>query len=328
MNAITYPAASAVGRVGVIGMGSVGAGWTSLFLAQGIAVQAFDPGAGAQERACRFVESAWPALRQLGLATQDAPPLDLLSFCGSCAQAATDVDLIQENVYEKTALKAAVLQEIGQAAPGRIIMSSTGGIPPSELQAYCPQPERLVVVHPFNPPHLIPLVEVVGGQHTAAEVIDWAMAFARRMGKVPIRLNAEAVGHMTNRLQFALVREAVACLMDGMASAQDIDAAVRYGLGPRWTLMGSLLTLHLAGGPGGMKGILDHAGAAIEQWWTPRTIPHLSDPDVKARLVEAGAEVAGGSEIQDWTAWRDAQLVNVLKLQQQSRADEPAPKEQ
>lgn len=327
MTAITYMPVSSVARVGVIGMGSVGAGWTSLFLARGISVKAFDPGPGAEARARQFVESAWPALKQLGIATQESPPQKLLSFCATAAEAASDVDLVQENVFEKPALKASVLREIGDAAPGRIIMSSTGGIPPSQLQASCPQPERFVVVHPFNPPHLIPLVEVVGGRQTAPEVIDWAMEFARWMGKVPIRLNAEAVGHMTNRLQFALVREAVACLVEGMASAQDIDAAVRYGLAPRWAFMGSLLTLHLAGGPGGMKGILDHAGPAIEQWWTPLSTPHLDDPEVKARLVEAGTEVSAGAAIQEWTAWRDEQLVSVLKLQSQSRVNEPALKD-
>ncbi len=328
MTAITYPSISSIARVAVIGMGSVGAGWSSLFLARGISVRAYDPGPGAEERARRFIDSAWPALSDLGLVSQAQPPHELLSFHATAAEAATGIDLVQENVYEKPELKAAVLKEIGEAAPDRIIMSSTGGIPPSELQAHCPQPERLVVVHPFNPPHLIPLVEVVGGRQTAPEVIDWAMDFSRWMGKVPIRLNAEAVGHMTNRLQFALVREAVACLVDGMASAQDIDAAVRYGLGPRWTLMGSLLTLHLAGGPGGMAGILDHAGAAIEQWWTPRSMPHLSDPLVKERLVKAGAEVSAGAAIHEWTTWRDEQLVNVLKLQRQSRLNEPAIKDQ
>jgi len=326
MTASTYLPASDISRIAVIGMGSVGAGWSSLFLARGLSVQACDPAPGSQERARAFIDSAWPALMELGLTDRPTPAHELLTFHASVTEAVAGADLVQENVYEKPSLKATVLREIGQAAPSQIIMSSTGGIPPSELQAYCPRPERLVVVHPFNPPHLMPLVEVVGGQHTAPEVVDWAMDFSRWMGKVPIRLNAEAIGHMTNRLQFALVREAVACLVDGMASAQDIDAAVRYGLGPRWTLMGSLLTLHLAGGPGGMAGILDHAGAAIEQWWTPRNQPNLSDPQVRDRLIQAAEQVSAGAATQAWTTWRDEQLVSVLKLQQQSRLDEPTHK--
>ena len=224
-------------------------------------------------------------------------------------------DIVQENVPEKPDLKARVFAEVDAAAtPDKIIMSSTGGIPPSELQEACAHPERVVVVHPFNPAHLMPLVEVVGGERTSPDVVQWAMAFARRVGKHPIRVNTETSGHMTNRLQFALIREAVHCLLEGVASANDIDAAVRYGLGPRWTLMGSLLTLHLAGGQGGMKGILDHADTAIEEWWTPRGELRLT-PEIKARLVMASEEIADGKPVAEWVAWRDEQLVELMKLQ-------------
>lgn len=239
--------------VAVIGTGSVGASWVALFLAHDMSVVAHDPGSGAEQRARDFISDAWPALLDLGAARAPKPPLEKLTFASTAAEAARNADLIQENIPEKPNLKARVLREIDAAAtPNKIILSSTGGIPPSQLQESCQYPERLVVVHPFNPSHLIPLVEVVGGSRTAPEVIDWAMTFSRILGKQPIRLNVEARGHMTNRLQFALVREAVHCLLEGVASAKDIDTAVRYGLGPRWTLMGSLLTLHLAGGPGGM----------------------------------------------------------------------------
>lgn len=327
MTAHTYLPVSEIRRVAVIGTGSVGAGWASLFLAKGIAVRAHDPAPGAQGKARQFIDAAWPALRQLDIATTDLAPHHLLTFHDTAAQAAAEADLVQENVYEKPELKAAVLREVGEAAPGRIILSSTGGIPASQLQAHCPDPSRLVVVHPFNPSHLIPLVEVVGGQLTAPEVVEWAVAFARWLGKVPIRLHVEASGHMTNRLQFALMREAVACLVEGVASAQDIDLAVRHGLAPRWSLMGGLLTLHLAGGAGGMSGILDHAGAAIEQWWTPNDTPRLSDPAVKQRLVEAADEVAAGASIHEWIRWRDEQLVRVLTLQKLSQENEPGHKE-
>ncbi len=324
----SYRAPAQLRCVAVIGMGSVGASWASLFLAKGLTVKAYDPAPGAQARARTFIDNAWPALRALGVATVDSPPLDRLSFATTAADAAREADLVQENVYEKLDLKAAVLREIGEVTPAdRLIISSTGGIPPTQLQAHCPHPERFVVVHPFNPSHLIPLVEVVGGRQTAPEAVDAALAFCHWMGKKPIRLNAEAMGHMTNRLQFALVREAVACLLDGMASAQDIDTAVRHGLAPRWSLMGGLMTLNMAGGPGAMKGILDHAGAAIEQWWTPSEVPSLSDPEVKARLVQAGADLAAGASIADWVRWRDEELVNVLNLQQRSQVHEPGAKE-
>ena len=241
--------------VAVIGTGSVGASWTALFLAHGLAVIAQNPSEGAERRIRAFVTGAWPALRKLGIARTETAPLDLIRFAGSAAEAARSADLIQENVPENPELKARVIRELDAAASaGKIILSSTGGIPPTQLQSSCAHPERLVVVHPFNPSHLIPLVEVIGGKQTSPRVIDWAMEFSRMLGKQPIHLKTEASGHMTNRLQFALVREAVACLLEGVASASEIDAAVRYGLGPRWTLMGSLLTLHLAGGQAACNG--------------------------------------------------------------------------
>jgi len=269
------------------------------------------------------VSDAWPALIELKITSDSKPPLDQLRFVESAAAAARAADLVQENTPEKPELKARVFAELdGAATADKIILSSTGGIPPSQLQETCAHPERVVVVHPFNPSHLIPLVEVVGGKKTSAEVVQWAIDFARHVGKEPIHLHVEASGHMTNRLQFALVREAVSCLLEGIASAKDIDTAVRFGLAPRWMLMGSLLTLHLAGGPGGMKGILDHAGKAIEEWWTPMGQPRLT-PETKARLVAASDEVADGRGIAAWVAWRDEQLVEVIKLQNASESREP-----
>lgn len=323
MPAETYLAPQEIRSVAVIGAGAVGANWAALFLARGMRVLANDPAPGAEERARALIVAAWPPLRDLGIASTALPPLENMRFVATPAEAAKLADLVQENIPEKTDVKAEVLAQLDEAAtPDKIILSSTGGIPPTQLQASCRNPERLVVMHPFNPSHLIPLVEVVGGKQTDESVIEWAMAFARHMGKQPVRINVEATGHMTNRLQFALVREAVACLVDGIASARDIDAAVRYGLGPRWTLMGSLLTLHLAGGAGGMKGILDHAGKAIEEWWTPRSQPQLTS-DVKERLVLAGEEVSQGETIQAWEAWRDRNLVEVIRLQKASEAGEP-----
>ncbi|SEA86972.1 3-hydroxyacyl-CoA dehydrogenase NAD-binding domain-containing protein [Variovorax sp. YR216] len=319
----TYLRPEEIRTVAVIGTGSVGASWAALFLAHDIAVVAHDPSPNAEAVARSFIADAWPALVELGVANAPVPPLQKLSFVDSPAAAARVADLVQENIPEKPELKAKVLAEIDAASPpDKIILSSTGGIPPSQLQASCEHPERFVVVHPFNPSHLIPLVEVVGGRETAPEVVEWAIDFSRYVGKQPIRLNVEASGHMTNRLQFALVREAVHCFLEGIASAKDIDAAVKYGLGPRWTLMGSLLTLHLAGGPGGMKGILDHAGKAIEEWWTPLGQPKLT-AEVKARLVAAGNEVSDGQPISDWVGWRDQQLVDVVRLQAAAEKNEP-----
>lgn len=316
MSHVIYTPPDQVRSVAVLGTGSVGASWIALFLAHDLDVIAFDPSTQAAERVKAFVTDAWPALRELGRTGLESPPLERLSFAATPAEAARQADVIQENCPEHLDVKLALLAEVDAAAePQKIILSSTGGIPPTAMQQACKHPERLVVLHPFNPTHLIPLVEVVGGEKTSQAVLDWAMDFARLLHKQPILLHAEASGHMTNRLQFALVREAVACLVEGIASAKDIDAAVRYGLGPRWALMGSLLTLHLAGGPGGMQGILDHTAKAIQEWWTPKTTPVLT-PEVIAKLVEAAQEVSKGEPVQDWVNWRDRGLVDVLKLQE------------
>jgi carnitine 3-dehydrogenase len=316
MNVALYKDPAAVRSVAVLGTGAVGASWIALFLAHGLHVVAYDPSGTAPQRVADFVTHAWPALRELGRTSLETPPLDRIQFADTPADAARRADVIQENCPEHLDVKQALLAEVDAAAtPDKIILSSTGGIPPTEMQKACAHPERLLVLHPFNPTHLIPLVEIVGGQQTSPLVIEWAAEFARLLHKQPIVLHAEASGHMANRLQFALVREAVACLVEGIASAQDIDAAVRYGLGPRWALMGSLLTLHLAGGPGGMQGILDHTAKAIQDWWTPRNTPELN-PEVVAQLVEAAAAVSRGEPVSDWVQWRDEGLVKVLKLQE------------
>jgi carnitine 3-dehydrogenase len=309
--------------IAVIGTGSVGASWASLFIAKGIKVQAYDRQTDAEQKTRAFVEEAWPALRELGITLLAKPDFSLLKFFGAVKDTVQDVDLVQENVYEDLVSKREILLEIESAISNTtLIISSTGGIPPTELQKDCRVPGRFVVLHPFNPSHLIPLVEVVGGDKTEPEVVTWALEFARFLQKEPVQVKMETSGHLTNRLQFALVKEAIACLVEGVASASDIDRAVRYGLAPRWMLMGSLLTLHLAGGKGGMKGILDHAGQAIESWWTPRIVPKLDEAMIQL-LANISAEVSAKQEVKDWIKWRDEQLVNVLKLQVQSHQTEP-----
>lgn len=319
-----YRAPSDIRTVAVIGVGTVGAACAALLLAHGVEVIAYDPRPGVEQDTRAFVCGAWSSLRRLGVTSVEEPPQERLRFVGSVAEAVAEADVVQENVAERIATKASVLAEIDAIAPAEtIILSSTGGIPPSDLQTYLRYPERFLVLHPFNPSHLIPLVEIVPGKRTSPKAVDWTMQFARRLGKHPILLHGEINGHMTNRLQFALVREAVHCLMNGIASAEDIDAAVRYGLGPRWTLMGSLLTLHLAGGSTGMAGILDHAGEAIEAWWTPTGSKLALTPQVRDKLIDAARGVSQGRTITGWVRWRDDCLVDVLKLQKGGRASRP-----
>ena len=312
-----------VRSVGIVGTGSVGASWAALFLAYGLDVYAYNPDPAAEAQARAFIRDAWPSLLALlELPAATPVPEHKLAFVETIERLAEASDVLQENVPERPDLKARVLADMDRhAAPSKIILSSTGGIQPSVLQQACAHPERFVVLHPFNPTHLIPLVEVVGGCQTSAQAVDWAMVFARRIGKHPIRLKREAIGHMTNRLQFALLREAVHCLMEGTASAADIDDAVRYGLAPRWTLLGGLLTLHLAGGAGGLKGILDHAGDAIDGWWGDLGSPSMNE-ETRAKLVQATQEIARQRPVDEWVRWRDEQLPRLLRLQKQMSAPE------
>lgn len=214
-----------INSVAVIGTGWAGSGWPALFLAHGLEVFAYDPAPEAEPRMRDFIVMAWPALRELGLSKSEDAPLERPRFVESPTTAARTADLIQENVPEKTELKGEVLRESdAEADRSKIIMSSTGGIMPTTLQASCKHPQRLVVVHPYNPPHLMPLVEVVGGRQTDPTIVDWAMEFARLLGKQPIRLNSEATRHMTNYLsRQAWIDAAVAKLAGHSVTALRVD---------------------------------------------------------------------------------------------------------
>ncbi|MEM8729279.1 MAG: 3-hydroxyacyl-CoA dehydrogenase NAD-binding domain-containing protein [Pseudomonadota bacterium] len=319
---MTRVAPETVARVAILGMGSVGAGWAALLLARGITVHAYDPGAAAEAKTQALITGAWPSIQALGFSQLDAPPLDNLAFHTDIAGTASGADVVIEAVLENLALKKQVISAAEVAGPHVPILSSAGGLPPSAMQADCQFPGRVLVAHPFNPSHLIPLIEVVPGAHTDADIVDWTCAFLRHLGKRPITIHAERAGHMVNRLQFALVREAIACLVDGVANAEDIDAAVRYGLAPRWLLQGGLHTVGMAGGPGGMGGILDHAGPAMQEWWTPSTDLSL-DQATKAKLTEAATELNQGAGFEDWAAWRNSELVSVLNQQARSDATRP-----
>lgn len=307
----------------LLGMGSVGSGWATLLLAKGIQVRAFDPGHNARATAEKLITGAWPSLVKLKLSIEAEPPLGNVTFCDTVEDAALNADVVVENAPEKLALKQELLKAVDQVTgPDIPVLSSAGGIAPSLLQSVCLHPQRLAVMHPFNPSHLIPLVEIVGGEDTAPETVNWARDFALLLGKKPVVVTGEMPGHMVNRLQFALVREAMSCLVDGIATAEDIDTAVRYGLAPRWLLQGGLQTVAMAGGPGGMGGILNHAGTAMEEWWTPRKHLKLTE-EVRKKLAEAAKDLSKGKGFEDWVAWRDAQLVEMFNLQAQADGTRP-----
>ncbi|MBR0667853.1 3-hydroxyacyl-CoA dehydrogenase [Roseomonas hellenica] len=301
---------TAVKRVAVIGAGIIGASWAAWFLSRGLEVVASDPSPDAPDLIRRMVAGAWPGLLQLG-AVPGANP-EGWRFEPDPAKAAAGADFVQESAPERLEIKQTLLARIDAALPPDVVIaSSTSGLLASRLSEACRHPERVVIGHPFNPPHLIPLVEVVGGAKASPEAVAAAMAFYRAIGKHPIEIRKEVPGHLANRLQAALWREAIHLVAEGVASVADVDAAISEGPGLRWALMGPHLTFHLAGGEGGMEHFLHHLLPAMESWWQDLGDPKV-DAALSARLVEGVADEAGGQSTRDLATARDAALLRLL----------------
>jgi 3-hydroxyacyl-CoA dehydrogenase len=240
-------------RIAIIGTGVIGASWTALFLARGLQVVATDVAPNAEAALRKFVETAWPALTRLGLSPGASQ--SNLSFTPALAQAVANADLVQENGPERIDFKQKLYGELDQLLPPDVIIaSSSSGLTMSEIQKGArSHPERCVIAHPFNPPHLIPLVEIVGGAKTSEETIRRAAEFYTSIGQRTVRLNKELPGHVANRLQAALAREVYYLVSEGVVSAADVDTALSWGPGLRWGVMGNMMLNHLGGGPGGIE---------------------------------------------------------------------------
>jgi len=299
-------------HVACIGAGVIGGGWAALYLAQGFDVTVWDPREGSDQSVRQTVDLAWESLTKLGLAK--GASLDRLNFATTLAEAVASADFIQESAPERLDLKRSVLMELDRATdPGVVIASSTSGYGMTEMAVEAGRaPERLVVGHPFNPPYLIPLVEVAGGDRTAEAAVLWASDFYRRAGRFVLELDKEVPGFVGNRLQEALWREALHMVAAGEASVEEIDAAIREGPGLRWALMGPCLTFHLAGGTGGMAHMLDHFGPALESPWTRLSAPPLT-AELRDRMVEGCEAEADGRSAETLVRERDAGLVAILK---------------
>lgn len=300
-------------RVSVIGAGTIGASWAAIFLARGYEVAAYDPAPQGESFARRFIDNAWPTLDKLGLVVKGASATNF-SFHREVAAAATGADFVQESGPEREDMKIELFAQIDAAAPANtVIASSSSGLLISRITAKCRYPERCVIGHPFNPPHLIPLVEVVGGDKTSVAAIDKAMAFYRDSAKHPIRINKEVRGHVANRLQVALWREAIHLVAEGVVSVADADAAIAYGPGLRWALMGPSLTFHLAGGEGGMAHFMAHLAGPVQSWMDDLGATRLTEP-VQKMVIDGVAAEAGSRSIADLQRWRDRKLIEILRV--------------
>jgi carnitine 3-dehydrogenase len=299
-------------RVGIVGAGVIGGGWALHYLRTGFDVDVYDPSPEARGDLLRMVSSNWPLLERMGLREGASP--DRLTFHDSLAGAVGDADVVQENAPENGPVKRRVLADVDRAAgPGVVIASSTSGFAMTMLQADCEHPERCVVGHPFNPPYLIPVVEVVGGSRTDPAAVDWLVAFYASTGKRPLRLSQELPGFVGNRLQEAMWREALHMIAAGEATVEEIDASIAFGPGLRWALMGPCLTFHLAGGGGGMAHMLDHFGAALEEPWTRLQAPPLT-AELRERMIEGCLRQADGRSVAELERLRDGFLADLLDL--------------
>lgn len=299
-----------IGRIGIVGTGVIGASWAAYFLARGFDVVATDPAEGAEGRLAAYVAEAWPALERMGLA--HGANRDRLRFVSDLERCCADVDFVQENGPEREDVKRETYRRMDAATPPDVILAtSSSGFKPSLFQGVCRDPERVLVGHPFNPPHLIPLVEVVGGAQTSEDAIERAMSFYAAIGKKPIRVRKELLGHVANRLQAALWREAYHLVDVGAVTVAEVDAAIAHGPGLRWALMGPVLLSHLSGGEGGLRHLLDHLGPLSEAMWTELGTPSL-DTALKEKLIAGvDAEIAG-LDFQAAVAERDRMLVDLV----------------
>src|ERR1700675_388199 len=238
-------------NIAIVGTGLIGASWAAYFLSRGFDVIATDPAPNAEANLRKYVEEAWNTLTAIGLSPTAS--LDRLSFTASLTEALAEADFVQENGPERPDFKAKLFPDMDDATPpDSILASSSSGLTMDVIQSTCKRPERCVIGHPFNPPHIIPLVEVVGGAKTSPEAIQQAMAFYASIGKKSIHLKKELPGHVGNRLQAALYKEIMYLIQHDVLSVEDADVAVSYGPGPRWGVMGPSLQWHLGGGAGGI----------------------------------------------------------------------------
>src|ERR1700749_745967 len=311
-------------RVTIVGTGVIGASWSALYLAKGLEVVATDIAPNAEAALRKFVETAWPALQRLGL--QPGAPQSNLKFTADLPKALAGADLVQENGPERIDFKQKLYGQLDELLPPDVIIaSSSSGLTMSEIQkGAASHPERCVIGHPFNPPHLIPLVEIVGGAKTSEATIRRADEFYTSIGQRTVRVNKEMPGHVANRLQAALSREIYYLVAEGVVSAADVDTALCWGPGLRWGIMGNMLLNHLGGGPGGIEHFFQQFSGPMTAWWKTLGSPVLT-PGGQKKIIDRVAAEVGSRTIGDLAAERDEVLLGLLELRAKAEKVRAAP---
>src|SRR5690349_16763490 len=283
-------------NVAIVGTGVIGASWAALYLARGLNVTATDPAPNAEANLRKYIDAAWKDLTVVGLSPSASR--DHLKFTTDIKQALKDADLVQENGPERKDFKIKLFADMDAATPpDSIIASSSSGLTMSVMQSACKHPERCVIGHPFNPPHVVPLVEVVAGEKTSPETVQRAIAFYASIGKKPIHVRKEVVGHVANRLQAALYREVVYLIEQGVLDVADSDAAVCWGPGLRWGVMGPNLLFHLAGGQDGIRHFMEHLSGPLTAIWKDLGAITEFSPATKQTIIDGVQKEAANRSV-------------------------------
>src|SRR5215510_1710907 len=301
-------------RVAIVGTGVIGASWAAYYLSRGFDVVATDPAPNAEANLRKYVDNAWSALAKAGLTA--GASRERLTFTANMSQALANADLVQENAPERPDFKVKLFASMDQAAPpDAIIASSSSGITMDVMQSSCKHPERCVIGHPFNPPHIVPLVEVVGGAKTSEEVVERAMSFYAAIGKKPIRLHKALPGHAANRLQAALYKEILSLIQQGVLSVADADIAVSYGPGLRWGVMGPSLQWHLGGGAGGIHHYMEHLMDPLVGLMKGLQMPDVT-PALKQTIIDGVVKEANSYSVEQLANDENDVILGTLALRQ------------
>jgi len=303
-------------RIAIVGTGVIGASWAAEYLARGFDVVATDPAPNAESNLRKLVDEAWKDLTSIGLAK--GASRDRLKFTTNMKEALSGADFVQENGPERPDFKMKLYAEMDEVVPvDSLLASSSSGITPSVIQSQCKHAERVVIGHPFNPPHIIPLVEVVGGSKTSPDAIERAIRFYASIGKRPIHLKKELPGHVANRFQAALYREMLNVIEQGVLSVEDADAAVCFGPGLRWGVMGQSLQWHLGGGAGGIKHFMEHLMPPLEGMMKALGNPNIT-PELKQKVINGVMQEAAGRPVDELAEEENRVLIGLLKLRAES----------